>query len=78
MDLRVAKGLRHLEDMTFSGFEMLKTVLLGDGLETIGVSAFEGSGIESFTAPASLKKIGKNAFMNCRALKHVDLSACTL
>ena len=34
-------------------------------------------GLESFTAPASLHKIGEEAFACCYALKHVDLSACT-
>ena len=72
------RAVKHLNGNTFSGLKKLKTVLLGDDLETIGMSAFEGSGLESFTAPASLKKIEKNAFMNCHSLKYMDLSACTL
>ena len=72
------RAVKHLNGNTFSGLKKLKTVLLWDDLEAIGRNAFDGSGLESFTAPASLKKIGKCAFMACRALKHVDLSACTL
>ena len=78
VDLRAAKSLKHLEDMTFYGLKTLKSMLLGDNLETIGASAFEGSGLKSFTAPASLKKIRDLAFCNCENLKRVDLSACTL
>ena len=77
VDLRVVKSLRYIEDMAFYGFKKLKSVLLGDGLEIIGESAFEGSGLESFTAPVSLKKIRDSAFCDCKDLKHVDLSACT-
>ena len=76
--MRVVKGLRYIEDMAFYGFKKLKNVLLGDSLEIIGASAFEGSGLKSFTAPASLKKIRDLAFCNCENLKRVDLSACTL
>ena len=53
-------------------------VFAEDGLEAIGVEAFMGSGIESFTAPASLKKIEEKAFFGCASLKHADFSACVL
>ena len=75
--MRVVKGLRYIEDMAFYGFKTLKNVLLGDSLEIIGASAFESSGLESFTALASLKKIGDSAFCDCMDLRRVDLSACT-
>ena len=54
VDLRAVKGLNYLGTKTFSGFTKLKCVLLWNGLETIKASAFKGSGLESFTAPASL------------------------
>ena len=78
VDLRAIKGLDYLETVIFNRLTKLKCVLLWNGLETIKVNAFADSGLESFIAPASLKKIEKNAFMNCQALRHVDLSACTL
>ena len=78
VDLRAVKGLSYLGKNTFNGFEKLRTVLLWDSLNTIKAGAFEGSGLESFTAPASLKNIDKMAFDNCERLKHVDISACTL
>ena len=57
---------------------MKRVIFAGEELETIGKSAFSNSGLESFTAPVSLKKIGANAFEYCRELKYADFSACTL
>ena len=69
-----------IKEHTFVGCKKLKSIALGENFELkeIQSEAFYGSGLESFTASASLKKIGNNAFMSCRALKHVDLSACML
>ena len=69
-----------IKERAFSGCKKLKSITFGENseLKEIQSEAFCGSGLESFTASASLKKIGNNAFMSCRALKHVDLSACTL
>ena len=72
--------LRVIEAKLFYNLGDLKSIEFGKDsqLEEIKAWAFYNCGLESFTAPASLKKIGQNAFMNCRTLKHVDLSACTL
>ena len=72
--------LRIIEAELFYGLESLKSVEFGEDsqLEEIKAWTFYKCGLESFTAPASLCKIGRCAFMSCRALKHVDLSACTL
>ena len=45
----------------------MKFVTLGDSpeLEEIADGAFFGCGIESFTAPPKLKKMGDLAFGNC-------------
>ena len=50
----------------------------GDALETIGNFAFAETGLESFTAPSSLREIENNAFSRCEHLKQVDLGACVL
>ena len=73
-------ALRVIEEELFLFFINLKSIEFGDDsqLEEIKASAFNTCGLESFTAPASLCKIGKKAFAFCHALKHVDLSACTL
>ena len=57
---------------------MRRVIFAGEELETIGENAFSDSGLESFTAPASLKKVGDFAFSECGYLKHVDFSACTI
>ena len=73
------RTLRVIKEGLFAGLENLKSIDFGEDsqLEEIRIYAFERCGLESFTAPASLRKIGKEAFTYCRALKHVDLSACT-
>lgn len=43
-------------------------------LTTISSSAFKGTSIESFVAPASLTTLGANAFENCTSLISVTLS----
>jgi len=42
-------------------------------LETIGNGAFANSGVTELVTPTSLRTIGKNAFLNCTALKKVIL-----
>lgn len=39
--------------------------------------AFASSGLESFTAPPSLRKLESQVFANCSALRRADFSACT-
>ena len=77
-DLRAVMGLKCLETSTFQECKNLRRVLLGDGLESIGSCTFKNSGLESFTAPASLCRIGRSAFAGCKELRHVDLGACAL
>ena len=43
-------------------------------LENIADRAFRSSGIESFTAPSSLRVIGDDAFCDCKELKSVELN----
>ena len=46
----------------------------GSKLETIGESAFNGSGISSVTIPASVTSIGQKAFAYCKNLKSVTVN----
>jgi hypothetical protein len=48
-----------------------------DGIVTIGIRAFQGAGLESFTAPASLSAIPNNICNSAGPLSTVDLSAYT-
>ena len=49
-------------------------MVLPNKLVKIDQNAFEGSGIKSFVAPASLREIGVAAFTNCEELKEVRLN----
>ena len=57
---------KYLKQVTFAG----------DGLEVIDERAFDDSGLESFTAPPSLKKIGYMAFGRCSSLREFKLNKC--
>ena len=46
----------------------VKTVYLEDGLEEIGDACFEGSGLDYIDVPSSVKRIGENAFRDCKNL----------
>ena len=55
--------------------EEVTDLIIPEGIETIGISAFTGcSGIESISFPSSLKTIFGNAFNSCTGLTSIDLS----
>lgn len=57
----------------------IESLVLNEGLESIGLQAFSGSQkLASVAFPASLKEIGGHAFEDCGALTEVDLSKTTL
>ena len=64
-------GLKRIGSYAFSGFADLNSVLLSDGLEIIGESAFEKTGIKEIYIPTSVKKIGNDAFYRCNELTSV-------
>ena len=56
-----------IKERTFVGCKNLKSVTVGENseLKEIQSEAFCDSGLESFTAPASLRKIDSTAFKDC-------------
>ena len=62
----------------FDGIETLWSVRPNEGLETLREDAFAHSGLRSFTAPSSLKRIEDGAFAYCKNLRHVNLNASIL
>ena len=63
-----------IECATFAVCENLKSVEFPEGLESIGLQAFRGCGVESITAPKSLKTIYNGAFLKCQNLRQVVLN----
>lgn len=54
-----------LSDLAFYNCSDLSAVILPEGLERIGISAFEGcTGLENHDLPSTLKEIGDNAYKN--------------
>lgn len=50
---------------TFYGCRSLKSVVVPSSVETIGIAAFEQTGLTSITIPSSVTSIGVNAFWGC-------------
>lgn len=74
--VRVPSSVTRLEHDAFNGCTNLTTVTFENRntLQYIGDFAFFGTNITEFVGGTSLKVIGQNAFMKCKALRYVDLS----
>lgn len=60
----------------FAELTGITTVVLPDGLETIGAEAFRDCPeIRGMYIPESVRSIGENAFANCKSLESVSISA---
>ncbi len=72
----IPSSVTRLEHDAFNACSNLEDVVFQDRntLKYIGDYAFFGTKITSFMGGSSLKVIGQNAFMRCRALRWVDLS----
>ncbi|MCL2185093.1 MAG: leucine-rich repeat protein [Treponema sp.] len=60
---------------TFSDCENIESVILLNGVTTIGDNAFSSSVIKSITIPASVTSIGKAAFNRCYGLSSLTIPA---
>lgn len=65
-----------IEERAFAECAGLRQVVFepGSAVTEIQSNAFWRSGLESFVAPPSLKKIGALAFRDCRNLKRFELN----
>lgn len=59
----------HIVDNQFKSLKYLNTIVLPDGVKTIGKAAFVGTNIYYLTIPASVESIGQEAFANTRLAK---------
>ena len=69
---------------SFHGVKSLKSVVLNEGLETLGTDecklnrdkcfgVFEKSGLKRVRLPSTLRRIEYNAFLGCKNLKSINL-----
>ncbi len=73
-EYRVQPGCRVVLRKGFSNFRDLEQVEMPDTLEVLEPFAFASTGLTSFTAPPSLKRIEEKAFFNCSKLTDIDLN----
>lgn len=57
----------------FAECASLKSVTFGDNLQSIGMSSFANTAIETLILPESLYSLSESAFSSCRNLKSVEL-----
>ena len=73
-DFSACTALEKIADCAFQGCCSLKTVILPEGLKTIGSAAFYNTVITEITIPASVTEIGEMLFSKCGALKTVSVA----
>ncbi len=64
-------SLVNLWEYSFYGCENLREITLSSDLNTIGASAFEGTGLQSITLGRSLSYLGQGAFARCLRLTEI-------
>lgn len=72
-DVTVPKGVTAISGLAFSGIRTLKSVVIPEGVKTIGESAFYNSGVTSVTVPDGVTSIGSQAFGMCSKLTALTL-----
>ena len=79
------QGCTHLESVTingkgtipsglFLGCKNLKNITIGEGITTIGDSAFAETAVENIVLPSTLTMIASKAFKECKELKEIILN----
>jgi hypothetical protein len=61
--------LAEIGNLAFCGCDSLKIVNFGNGLKTLGESAFHSCGLTEVVLPDTVTKIGNWAFASCKSLK---------
>ena len=58
-------ALKKLGNYAFCWCTNLRNIQFPDGLEAIGIGCFFGSGLKEVVLPASVNKVGADAFRKC-------------
>ena len=69
----IEKGVTSICDYAFLGCTKLRTLILPDGLLSIGVKSFVNTNIKKLTIPSSVRTIGQCAFWGCKRLKWITM-----
>ena len=72
-ELELLDGWTEVPYGAFKNLATVTTLTLPEGLETIGQSAFEATGLTAITIPGTMKTIGTDAFKNCPNLTSLTL-----
>ncbi|MBO7218814.1 MAG: leucine-rich repeat domain-containing protein, partial [Clostridia bacterium] len=68
-------GGDYIDDFAFYGCENIETIVLPEGLTTIGVSAFAYSDyLKTINIPSTVTRIGEGTFADCTSLERVDIT----
>ena len=70
-ELKLPEGLTVIEEESFMGDTSLESVVLPEGLETIGPRAFAESSLIEINIPAGVTSLGVNAFDGCTNLRTI-------
>ena len=79
VEISIPDGVRELCDGCFKRCESLRRVTFGpcSSLERIGVSCFEGSGVEEFVVPDSVRELCDRCFKECKGLRRITFGPCS-
>ena len=69
-----AEGRSEIPDRILEGCQSVKTIVLPEGITSLGTFAFYNTGIETVELPNSLERIG-GAFCKCEKLKEIVIPA---
>lgn len=71
-EIVLPKGLKKIEDNSFSDMSKLKTLIIPDTVQEIGANAFESCfALTAINIPASVTTLGEGAFNGCINLKTI-------
>ncbi len=74
-EITLPDGVKYLTD-AFENRDDITSVIIPDGVRTIGSYAFSGmDALESVAIPESVRVIGSSAFSACRSLREITLPA---
>lgn len=69
----IGSGVKTIGDYPFDNCTGIETIILEEGIESIGYAAFRATNIVSITIPASVKQMSGSAFEYCWSLLNIEV-----